>query len=90
MKELFNIRSDFGKREKDTCVNSTGMNAMFGIPHKFRLRVIFSNHISTRENKQGSPVPTTSGQIALTAAQNKFCFHFLGNKMITLVLAIKY
>ena len=30
--EIFSFRYDFGKQEKDTCVNSSGMNAMVGIP----------------------------------------------------------
>ena len=31
----------FRKREKKTCVNSSGMNAMFDIPYDFRLSVNF-------------------------------------------------
>ena len=33
--ENFSFRYDFGKREKDTYVNSSGMNAMFDIPYDF-------------------------------------------------------
>ena len=33
--EIFNFRYDFGKREKETCVNNSGMNAMFDIPYNF-------------------------------------------------------
>ena len=32
-KKIFSFRYDFGKREKDTCVNSSGMNAIFDIPY---------------------------------------------------------
>ena len=51
--EIFTLRYDFGKGEKETCVNSSGMNAMFDIPHNFRLSVKFSTHMinNTREKK---------------------------------------
>ena len=43
--EIFSFRHDFGKREKDTCVNSSGMNAMFGIPYnsQFSIRCEVTN-----------------------------------------------
>ena len=49
--EIFNFRYDFGKCEKETCVNSSGMNDMFDIPYNFRLIVKFSIHMinNTRE-----------------------------------------
>ena len=49
--EIFTFLYDFGKREKETCGNSSGMNAMFDIPHNFRLSVKFSTHMinNTRE-----------------------------------------
>ena len=49
--EIFSFRYDFGKREKETCVNSRGMNAMFDIPYNFRLSVKFSTRTvnNTRE-----------------------------------------
>ena len=37
--------NNFCKREKETCVNISGMNAMFDIPHNFRLSVKFSIHM---------------------------------------------
>ena len=39
--EIFIFRHDFGKREKKTCVSSSGMNAMFDIPRclTFRLSI---------------------------------------------------
>ena len=43
--EIFSFRYDFGKREKETCVSSSGMNVMFGIPYNFRLSVKFSTHM---------------------------------------------
>ena len=49
--EVFSFRYDFGKREKETCVNISGMNAMFEIPYNFRLTVEFSIRMinNTRE-----------------------------------------
>ena len=49
--EIFNFPYDFGKCEEETCVNSSRMNAMFDIPHNFRLSVKFSTHMinNTRE-----------------------------------------
>ena len=49
--KIFSFRYDFGKREKGTCINSSGMNAMFDIPYNFRLSVKFSTNMidSTRE-----------------------------------------
>ena len=49
--EIFGFRYDFGKREKETSVNSSGMNTMFDIPYNFRLSVKFSIHTinNTRE-----------------------------------------
>ena len=43
--EIFSFLYDFGKLEKETCVNSSGMNAMFDIPYHFRLNVKFTIHI---------------------------------------------
>ena len=40
--EIFSFRYDFRKGEKEICVNSSGMNAMFDIPYNFRLSVKFS------------------------------------------------
>ena len=40
--EIFSFCYDFGKREKETCVNSSEMNAMFDIFYNFRLSVKFS------------------------------------------------
>ena len=37
--EIRCIRYDFDKDEKDNYVNSSGMDAMFEIPYKFRLNV---------------------------------------------------
>ena len=34
-KDIFSFWYDFGKPEKDTCVNSRAMNAIFGIPYNF-------------------------------------------------------
>ena len=39
--KIFIIRYHFGKCEKDTCVNSSGLNAMFDIPYDFPLNVSF-------------------------------------------------
>ena len=49
--KIFSFRYDFGKSEKETCVNSRGMNTMFDIPYNFRLSVKFSTHVinNTRE-----------------------------------------
>ena len=49
--ESFSFRYDCGKREKNICVNSSGMNAMFDISCNFRLSVKFSTHLinNTRE-----------------------------------------
>ena len=49
--EIFSVCYDFSKREKETCVNSSGMNPMFDIHYNFRLRVKFSTHMinNTRE-----------------------------------------
>ena len=33
--EIFSFRYDFGKCEKETCVNSSRMNAMSDIPYNF-------------------------------------------------------
>ena len=50
--EIFSFRYDFGKCKRDTCVNSSGMNAMFDIPYNFRLSVKFSTYmILVREKK---------------------------------------
>ena len=45
--EISSFRYDFGKPEKDTCVNSSGMNAMFEISYNFQLSVKFSTHMVT-------------------------------------------
>ena len=52
--EILNFPYDFGKHEKETCVNSSGMNVMFDISHNFRLSVSFSTHmiINTREKNR--------------------------------------
>ena len=49
--ESFSFRYDFGKREKNICVNSSRMNAMFDISYNFRLSVKFLTHLinNTRE-----------------------------------------
>ena len=39
------FRYDFGKHEKDTSIDSSGMNTMFDIHYNFRLGVKFSTHI---------------------------------------------
>ena len=39
MNKIFSCHYDFGKQEKDTCVNSSGMNAMFGIPYNSQLSI---------------------------------------------------
>ena len=33
--KIFSFRYDFDKREKETCVNSSGINAMFDISYNF-------------------------------------------------------
>ena len=43
--EVFSFPYDFDKRAKETCVSNSRMNAMFDIPHNFRLRVKFSTHM---------------------------------------------
>ena len=43
--EIFSFRYDFGKREKETCVNSKVMNAMLDIPYNFRLSLKFLTHM---------------------------------------------
>ena len=49
--EIFIFCYDFGKHKKDTCINSSGMNAMFDIPSNFQLSMKFSTHMinNTRE-----------------------------------------
>ena len=39
------IKLDFGKREMDTCVNSSGVNAMFDIPYTKAAAQILYNFI---------------------------------------------
>ena len=39
MNKIFSCRYDFGKQEKDTCVKSSWMNAMFGIPYNSQLSI---------------------------------------------------
>ena len=34
-KDIISFPYDFGKPEKDACVNSRAMNAMFDIPYNF-------------------------------------------------------
>ena len=50
MQKAFSFHCDFGKREKDTFVKSSGMNAMCDFPWNFRLSMKFS---ILRENKIG-------------------------------------
>ena len=52
----FSFRYDFGKREKETCVKSREMNAMFGIPYNFQLSEKFSIQMinNTREKTRFS------------------------------------
>ena len=49
--EICSFRYDFGKCEKETCVNRSGMNAMFDNPYNCRLSAKFSIHMinNTRE-----------------------------------------
>ena len=49
--EIFSFRYDFGKPEKEICVNSSGINATFDIPYNFRLIAKFLIHMinNTRE-----------------------------------------
>ena len=37
--KIFSWRYDFRKQEKDTCVNSSGMNALFGIPYNTQFSI---------------------------------------------------
>ena len=59
------------------------MNAIFDIPYNFRFGVKFSTHIinSTREK---------AGFNCINNALNAFHFHSFRNKIINLVLVIKY
>ena len=89
------IRYDFDKPEKDTCVNSSGMNAIFDISYNFRLTVKFSTHMMNIYYERKSRVQLYFRSIVvlvftLTTTLNKFRFHSLRNKMINLVLLIKY
>ena len=81
--EILSISYGFDKCEKDTCVNSSGMNAMFDIPYNLQLNVKISIHMmnSTRA-KTGSSFTNYLRSIVmlvfgLTAALNKFRFHSL-------------
>ena len=93
---MFSFHCGFSKREKDTCVNRSGMNAMFDIPYSFKLSMKFSTHMSnsTREKIGFSCTNYFSSILvlvfALSAALNKFRFSSLRNKMINLVLLIIY
>ena len=76
--EIFSFRYDFCKREKDPCVNSSGMNPMFDIPYNFRLSVKFSTHmINNTRGKIGLSFtsyfrPLVVVVFALATALNKF------------------
>ena len=70
---------------------------MFDIPYNFRLSVKILTHMmnSTREKNrvqlyQLLQVISCVSIFALATALNKFRFHSLRNKMINLVLEIKY
>ena len=90
--ENFSLHYDFGKHEKDTCVNSSGMNVIFNIPSNFRLSVKFSTHmINNTTEKIGFTCanyfrPIVVLVFTLAIALNKLCFRSLRNKMTTLVL----
>ena len=90
--EIFSFPYDSGKREKETCVNSSGMNTMFDIPHNLRLSVKFSTHmINNAREKIGFSCTNYFRPIFvlvfdLITTLNKFCFHSRRNKKISLVL----
>ena len=94
--KIFSFHYDFGKCEKDTRVNGSGMNAMFDIPYNFPLSVKFSTYIITiTREKIGCSCTNCFSSIvklvfALVTVLNKFPFHSLRNRMINLVLGIKY
>ena len=80
--EIFSFRHDLGKSENDTCVNSSGMNAMFQISSNFRLSVKFSTHMinSTRQKIGFSYTNYFRSLVvlvfALVTALSKFQFPF--------------
>ena len=90
--KIFSFRYDFGKREKGTCINSSGMNAMFDIPYNFRLSVKFSRHIiNNTKEKIGSCCtnyfrPIVVLVFAVATALNKFGFRSLRKNTTNLVL----
>ena len=83
--EIFSIRCHFGRHEKGTCLSSMRMNAMKFLTHMTK---------STREKVGFSCTnylrPIVVLIFALATALNKFRFHSLRNKIINLVLVIKY
>ena len=94
--EIFRFCFDFGKHEKDTCVNISGMNVMFDIPYNFQLSVKFSIHmINITKEKQGFMCtdylrPIVLLVFALVTTLNKFCFRSFRKKMTNLVLVSLY
>ena len=48
--EIFSFRYDFCKHEKDTCVKSSGMNAMFDISYKCEVSNSYDNYYE-RKNR---------------------------------------
>ena len=94
--EIFRFCFDFGKHEKDTCVNISGMNVMFDIPYNLQLGMKFSIHmINITKEKQGLRCtdylrPIVLLVFALVTTLNKFCFRTFRKKMINLVLVSLY
>ena len=94
--DILSISHDYGKRQKDTSVKYSGINAMFDIPYNFRLRVKFSAHMmNIMRAKIGFSCTNYFRLIAVlvfavTTALNKFRFYSFKNKMINLFLMIKY
>lgn len=70
------LRHVFGKAEKVTCVNSSGVNATFDISYNLWLSAAFLLQFDS----------CTS----IFAHQCKFRFHSFRHKMINLVLVVKY
>ena len=79
--EILSICYDFAIREKDVCLNSSRMSAMFDIPHNFWSCVKVSTHMMNSTRAKIFVPPTTL---------KKFRFHSLRNKMINLVLVVQY
>ena len=87
--EIFSFRYDFCKHEKDTCVKSSGMNAMFDISYKCE---VFNSYDNYYERKNRVHLYS----LLWVNSCASICFHYmlrflsLRNKMVNLVLVIKY